>query len=126
MASLSGSDFALYTVNDAALSPTQAEYIIGKARELLILYGEDVSIPPMQGTVGAKTLTVSDKQKAAIELAARPIYASYYKNAANQQATTTGQISHSNADLMSNPTILTAIKEAARLLRERDWSRSII
>lgn len=126
MPTLTGSDFATYTVNNTSLTATRAEYILDKAIELLVLYGENINIPNMQGTAGSKTLSVSQKKKAAIEFAARAIYASYEKNAANATPTVSALSLASNGDLMSNPTVLAAIKEAAHLLREKDWEKAII
>lgn len=37
-----------------------------------------------------------------------------------------GGVNVSVADLMSNPEVLRSVKEAAQLLRERDWNRAII
>ena len=126
MPTITGSDFATYTVNDPSLSATRAEYILDKAVELIVLFGEDINISNMQGTVGSKSLTVNQKKKAAIEYAARAIYASYEKNAKNTPSGGVGQVTYSNLDLMSNPVVLGAIKEAAQKLRERDWNKSII
>ena len=126
MATLSGSDFATYTVNDASLGATNGEYILDRAINLIVLYGEDINISNPQGTTGSKSLTVSQKTKAAIELAARAIYASYWMNAANKNSAISTLNGTTVGDLMSTPAVLAAIKEAAKLLRERDWSRSII
>lgn len=126
MPTLSGTEFATYTVNDTTLTATRAEYIIDRAINLIVGYDESISIPNMQGTAGSKSLTVSQKKKGVIEFVARAIYASFEKNASNKPSGSIGQVSYTNADLMSNPAILAAIKEAAYLLRERDWSKSII
>ena len=126
MPTLTGSDFATYTVNDTGLAAARAERIIDRAINLLVLYGEDVNIQNMQGTEGSKTLSVSQKKQGAIELVARAIYASFEKNAANNQTASVGGVNISVADLMSNPEVLRSVKEAAQLLRERDWSRAII
>lgn len=114
-------------INDLDLADTVAESIIDKATDAIMLYASDVTLNEMRGTAGSKTLSVTKKQRAAIYLTARAIYASFYKNAAATQPTTSvGDISGGQTDLMSNPIVLGAIKEAAQLLRERDWTRSII
>lgn len=113
-------------IDDSDLDDEVAESIIDKATDALMLYASDVTLGDMHGTAGEKTLTVSKKQRAAIYLTARAIYASYYKNAMAEQSVGIGALSVSQADMMSNPVVLGAIKEAAQLLRERDWSRSII
>ena len=126
MPTLTGTEFSTYTVNDVGLAAERAEYIIDRAINLIVLYGEDVNIQNMQGTAGSKTLTLSQKKKGAVELVARAIYASFEKNAANNQTASVGSVNISVADLMSNPEVLRSVKEAAQLLRERDWSRAII
>jgi hypothetical protein len=83
-------------------------------------------IPIMSGTAGSKTVTYTSAQKGAVFQGARVIYASFYKNAANNPSAGTGQINLSNADLMSNSTVWSMLKEIALELKKSSSSISRI
>ncbi len=124
MVTVTGAEFALL-IADTGLSATNAEYILTQTVDLIKLYGgEEVSLSNLSGTAGSKSLSCTEKQRGAIYMAARNIYASIYKNAANTNVG--GAVNISSTDLLSNPTVLASIKEAAILLREVNYSRSII
>jgi hypothetical protein len=126
MTTVSGAEFATL-IHDTALTATLAEPILIQTIDLIKLYGgEDVSINNLSGTIGSKTATVTEKQRGAIYMAARAIYASFYKNSATKTVSLSGINISSQVDLMSNPAVLASIKEAAELLRETDYSRAFI
>jgi hypothetical protein len=89
------------------------------------LYGSDLELSNLDGLAESKTLSVTGKERGAIYMVGRAVYASLFKNASNSN-TQVSAISVNTTDLLSNPVVLNAVKEAANLLRERDWSLSII
>ena len=103
-------------INDAGIADATAESLIDQAVHLLNLYGAD-DIPTMTGTAGSKTLSVTSQQAGAIQLVAREMYDELFKG---KEITTVQGISVSTPAVLGNPTILQAIKEAARQLSEFD------
>lgn len=124
MVSITGSDFAA-KINDSDLTATQSEYLIDTAVDWINLVGVDLELANMSGAAGSKTLSATSNQRGIIYFAARAIYASFWKNAGNQNVNV-GGIGLTNMDLMSNPVVLNVIREAANKLHEADWSRAII
>jgi hypothetical protein len=107
----------------ADLADETAEQIIDTSVDLLNLYGQ-LDMSNMSGTAGAKTLNVMSQQKAAIMLVARAIYYSFYKGLSS--ASISGISLASTPDLLGNQVILDSVREAARLLREPDYSRAFV
>lgn len=124
MVTVTGADFAA-KINDSGLTATNAEYILDTTIDQLNLYA-DLELSNLQGTVGSKSLSVTSAQRGAIYFGARAIYASFWKNAANETGGIGALNSANSGDLMSNPVILSAIKEAALILQDLDYSRAII
>lgn len=111
------------------ISAIDTENLIDTAiRELDLLLNEDNQIHTMTGTAGTKTITLTDRQLGAVMRVFRPMYASIFKNAENKSPGISVVTDSSLGDLMSNPVVLAAIREAAAALMESevDWSRAII
>ena len=102
-------------LNEPTLSPTDAEQIIDLAVDSLNLYGAD--LPNMTGTAGAKSLSLESKEKGAVFLVARAVYYGFYKGLSSVSVSS---ISVSTPDVMSNASIIGAVKEAGHLLSEPD------
>jgi hypothetical protein len=96
---------------------TVQETIVDAAINKLNRYGAP-TITNMAGTAGSKTVTLTSKQQDAVLDVARIIYANYYKNAEGTLNTTVGNLGISSQDMMSNATVLNAIKDIARCLRD--------
>ena len=124
MVTITGSDFK-GLIQDASISDTNAEKIVDEAIDLLNLYGEDLDLSNLSGTAGSKTVAVTSKKRGAIYLFARAVYATFWMNASNANVGI-GGLSVTLGEVMGNPITFGALKEAAQLLRERDWTRSII
>ena len=103
-------------VNDAAISATNAEYIIDYAIGKINNYS-NAGLPLMGGTAGSKTVSLEDRKYAAVMDAARAIYYGAYKKV---KGASIGGFTLTPADLLSNPTVVESIKEAARQLAEFD------
>jgi len=117
LVSITGSDFA-DIIDDSDISDANAEKILDLAVDLLNLFG-DLDLSNMGGTAGSKTLSVESKQKGAIFLVARAIYYSFFKGV---ETTTVGGLTVTSPDLLSNPAVVSAVKEAARRLVEIEVS----
>jgi len=98
------------------VSNTNLEKIIDLAIDCLNLYG-NLDLPNMSGTAESKTVSLESREKGAVFIVARAIYYSFYKGV---ESSTVGGLSVSTPDLMSNQTVLAAVKEAARQLAEID------
>lgn len=98
-------------------SATIQETLVDAAINKLNRYGAP-TITNMAGTEGSKTVTLTSKQQDAVLDVARIIYSSYYENADGTLNTNVGGIGLSSQDMMSNPTVLQAIKDIARCLRD--------
>lgn len=96
---------------------TDQEEMVDAAIDQLNLAGAP-TIPNMAGTVGAKTVTLTSKQRGAVLFVARAVYASYNKNPEATSSDSTGQASLSQMDMMSNSNVLNAIQTAAKNLRD--------
>jgi len=111
MVSVSASDFTA-VINDASISVQHAENILDLAIDTLNLYGA-AAISNMSGAVGAKTVTLTSKQKGGVFHVARMIYYDFYKGV--NHVSVTG-ITVTAAELLSNPAYVTTIKIVARRL----------
>jgi hypothetical protein len=102
-----------------SISTADQEYIVEAIVDQLNLWGApDVNITATVSTPGSMTWTLTSAEKAAVLFGARAIYASFYKNPEATQNTAINQISISQTDMMSNPTVLSTIKAAAEQLRQ--------
>lgn len=101
----------------ASVTATEQETFIDSAIDELNLAGAP-TITNMAGTAGAKTATLTSKQRAAILRIARAVYSSYFKNADGTLQVNVGNIGLTSQDMMSNPTVLSEIKYAAKCLRD--------
>lgn len=107
-------------INDSVISDTNAEYIIDFAIGKINLYSHaDLSL--MSGTAGSKTVNLESEEYAAVLMAARSIYYSFFKGV---KTSTLGGLTISSPDLESNPVVLAEIKKAARQLAELDVGRA--
>lgn len=120
-------------IDDTDATATEAEYMLDQAIDLLNLYGRlDPELSNLTGTAGTKSLSCQSRERGAIYMVARAIYASFFKNAAGTVSAALGPQSSSSSDLMSNPAVQKAVMDAATSLQtsdaeeERDWSRSVI
>lgn len=124
-ATVSGENF-IGTLVSCTIGNEQAENILDAAVDLLMLYGgETLSIGHLSGdTPGSKTLTVPPRTRAAIYLAARAIYQSDQREVAGEEP------SAATINLLSNPSVLTAVKEAVTMLKSQaesiNWADAII
>ena len=121
---VSGENF-ISTLVSCTIGIEQAENILDAAVDLLMLYGgETLSIRHLSGTSGSKTLTVPPRTRAAIYLAARAIYQSDQREVAGEEP------SAATINLLSNPSVLTAVKEAVTMLKSQaesiNWADAII
>lgn len=121
MATITADDFqALMNITDADISNTNAELVIDMAVHCLNLYGHgNLGIGNMAGTAGTKTLSVDSETKGAVYLVARAIWYGFYMHL---ESVAISSLSVSTPDLLGNPTVLDAVKEAAQLLVEADIS----
>jgi len=117
MTSVSASDFDAVMNLAGQVSDTNIEKIIDLAIGGLNGFGAD--LPSMSGTAGSKTVGLESKEYFWVFYVARAIYYSYYKDI--EPAAVQG-LSLGTADLMSNATVLAAIKEGARQLVELEVS----
>lgn len=111
----------LKNVLNASETATQLEYVMDLTIDILNAYGCGLS--NMTGVGGAKTVTLTSKQRGAVFLVARNIYASYFKNADNTNANA-GNINIQTTDLMSNATIVALIQSVARQLVGSSFKRA--
>jgi hypothetical protein len=123
-ATVSGENF-IGTLVSCTIGKEQAENILDAAVDLLMLYGgETLSIGHLSGAPGSKTLTVPPRTRAAIYLAARAIYQSDQREVAGEEP------SAATINLLSNPSVLTAVKEAVTMLKSQaesiNWADAII
>lgn len=121
MATITADDFqALLHVVDGDITNTNTELVLDMAINLLNLYGRgNLGIGNMGGTAETKTLSVDSETKGAIYLVARAIYYGFFLHLENAAISA---LTVSTPDLMSNQTVLDAVKEAAQLLVEVDIS----
>jgi len=117
MPSLTASNIdTLFNLN-GQISDTIIETWIDYAIDKINGYGPE--LPNMSGTAGSKTVSLESKERGVVLDVVRTIYYSCYKGVASS---TVGGLQVSTPDLMSNQTVLDAIKEAARMLNEIDVS----
>lgn len=86
---------------------------IDQSIDILNRYGAD--LPNMGGTAGSKTVSLESKERGAVMDVVRAIYYSFYKGI---DTSTVGGLTVTSPDLLSNPTVMEAVKEAARQLAE--------
>jgi len=115
MVSVSAVDLDTILNLSSAVDAENLEAILDLAIDNLNLYGAAIS--NMTGDAGEKTVTVTNKEKAAIFIASRAIYHGFYKEISTA---TVGGLAVSNTDLMSNPEVLKTIKEAAHRLEQHE------
>lgn len=120
---ITGTDF-LALLKDSSSTVTEGEKVLDQTIDLINGFAS-VDLPNLTGTAGSKSLNVEGRQRGIIYFAARSVYASMLMNAANKNAVI-GSLSVTSGDLLSNPSVLDSIKEAARQLSETDWSKAII
>jgi uncharacterized membrane protein YgcG len=122
-------------IPDTNLTATIAEYILDMAIHCLNLFGAE-EMSTLSGTAGSKTRNVTTKEYGAILLVANQIYMSFYKGGGGSGSG--GSSGHSwslsgvsysestssaiTSNLMNNPEVLAAVKEASKQLMEIDVS----
>lgn len=97
-------------LGDTDTAAATAEKVINASVDTLNIF--NLNIDRLTGTAGSQTAAWTSQELGAVTAVTRAVYASYYKNAANTN-TSISSLSVSTADLMSNPTIWTAIKTIA-------------
>jgi len=114
MVSVAASDLkSILDMVSKPISDEILEQIIDLAIDCLNLNGAD--LPNMSGTAGSKTVSLESKQKAAVFIAARAIYYSFYRGI---ELLSMQNVSFSVPDLMSNSVVMGAIEKAAHKLAE--------
>ena len=98
------------------ITAANAEKVIDQAIDSLNLYG-DLDIPNMTGTAGTKSVSITSGERGAILMVARAVYYGFYKGL---DTTSVQSLNVASPDLMSNPQVLGAIKEAAEMLKDVD------
>lgn len=108
----------LQTVMDLStdVTPTEIEALIDLAIDLLNLLGR-LSLTNMAGAAGSKSVTLTSAQRGAVQLVARNIYFSFYKD---PTTTSIGSLSVNPADVLANPAMLAFIQTAADRLATID------
>ena len=101
-------------IADTSLTAATAEDIIDLAISNINLFS-DADLPVMGGAAGGKTVSLETREYAAVMHAARAIYYGFFKGL---EASSIGGLTVTSPDLMSNPAVLDAIREAARRLAE--------
>jgi len=114
MVSISASDLDSILHLSGGVINQDLEAIIDLSIDLINLYS-DVDISNMTGIAGSKTVNLESKQKAAVFIAARAIYYSFYKGI---ETGSVGGLVVSSTDVLSNPSVQRAIEKAARRLTE--------
>jgi len=107
--------------DDSLILDATVETLVDAVVDELNLNGCNIS--NMDGTAGSKTITLTSAQKGAIRSIFRCMYASWHKNASNQNAGIS-PLTLSNIDLMSNPVILNMIRQVASQLIGRSFKRA--
>jgi hypothetical protein len=98
-------------INDSALTAEIAEQIMNTAVDTLNIFRCNIS--RLTGTAGSQTVNWTSQQLGAVQAVSRAIYASYYKNAANQGSMGISSLNVSTTDLMSNSTVWQMISDIA-------------
>jgi hypothetical protein len=101
-------------INDSAILDENVENLFDAAANTYNIFGCDV--PIMAGTVGSKTVTYTSAQKGAVFQGARVLYASFYKNASNNNVAVQS-LNVTSTDLMSNSTVWGMLKDIAAALK---------
>ena len=99
------------------ISAESIETLLDLSIDMLNLFGAE--LPNMTGTAGAKTVSLTSPEKAAVLLVARAVYNGFYRS--TDQAAL-GGASVSTTDLMKDPATLQLVKDAARELQQKDAS----
>lgn len=112
-------------LNDPNLSGPVAEQILDFSIDLLNLRGCDLS--NMSGDEGSKTLTVTSRERGAIFFVAHAIYPSLTRGGSGPSGSY-GPLNLTVKDLLSDPTILAAVDQAAEKLKQvdTDWSGAFL
>jgi len=95
------------------LSAAQAEDILDMAINQINLFA-NVSVSNMSGTAGSKTVTLTRSQWAAVYLVARVLYESGFKGV---DGASTGGVTDSPSDPMSNRAVMDMVQQACSMLR---------
>jgi hypothetical protein len=119
----SSTDFDPATNPNETVSLTNVELIIDKAIDFISSETE-TSIPPMDGTVGSKTVTVTRNQNAAIALLLPVMLkeAKYKISTSGSLGPLSASVSVGSQDSIFKEMFWKAIER----LKERDWSQAII
>ena len=103
-----------------AISAANTENLIDYAIDMLDLHG-DLSISNMTGTAGSKTVTLTQRERAAVLTVVRALYLSFYKNI--DSANVAGVVI-TPQNVFDNPVVMRTIRECARLLKTRSFERT--
>lgn len=115
MATITATDLDTVLHLQNSVSDEVLEDLLDLAIDTLNLYG--AAVDNMSGVAGAKSVTVTGKERAAAFISVRAIYYGFYKEIASS---TIAGLTVSSTDLMSNPEVLRMIKEAARRLEQHE------
>jgi len=102
------------------ISKADTEAILDLAIDTLNLVG-NLSIDNMSGTVGSKTATVTQKERAAILQVARIAYYAWFHNINPQTA---GGVAVSPTNLMENSEAMRTVRLYASMLQTRSFERT--
>ena len=115
MVSVSADDLEA-VLNLTGTPPSETvEKIIDLAIDMLNLFGAAIS--NMTGDEGAKTVTLTSKEKAAVFVGARAIYYGFYKGIDNLAL---AGLSITESDLMGNSEVMNTIRQAAKRLEQHE------
>ena len=115
--------------NPSGITTTHGEIVMDQAIDHLNIYlDKDNTISNLSGTAGSKTLSVSSRERGAINLVARMVYMSFLKQ--HGGSANMGSLGSSTIDLLSNPTSVAIIKEIVEAItmtedEEKDLEASL-
>jgi len=101
-------------LTDSDITDATMETVIDQAIDELNLEG-NLDLPNMGGTAGSKTVSLESRERGAIQRVARAIYYSFYKGI---ETSSVANLTVSSPDLVSDPNVQRAVREAARRLVE--------
>ena len=115
MASVTAEDFInVMNIDDSA---TNMEYVLDLAIDTLNLYGAE-AIDNMSGDAGSKTVTLTSRQRGGVFHLARVIYHEFFKH---KKSVNVGGVTLTVTDLLSNPTVMSAVEKIAKKLSTVDF-----
>lgn len=110
----------LMNLSTSDITAIETEVLIDLAIDMMNLLA-DASITNMAGVAGAKTLTLTSRENAAVMIVTRALYYSFFKDI---ETSAVGGVSVSPTDVLANPTAVQLIKLAAKKLTPQYFERA--